>query len=212
MPAHRKFGEISWTASVAYAVGLITTDGCLSSDGRHLEFTSNDRNLIDTLKQCLGLHNVISRKRSGYTKKLTAFRIQFGNVVLHHWLCTIGLMPNKSKRLGRIRIPDEFFFDFLRGHLDGDGSIKVYDDPMFPRSRRLYIIFMSASLPHLAWIQQKTKQLAGVKGFMQNVTRAHTLTFAKKESLILLPYLYSKANLPRLERKFQRAQEFLHAY
>ena len=33
-------GEQQWTAELAYAVGLITTDGCLSQDGRRLTMTS----------------------------------------------------------------------------------------------------------------------------------------------------------------------------
>jgi len=35
--------EYKWTPELAYIVGLITTDGCLSSDGRHLTFTSCDK-------------------------------------------------------------------------------------------------------------------------------------------------------------------------
>ncbi len=37
---------MKWTANLAYAVGLITTDGCLSKDGRHIDLTSKD------LEQC----------------------------------------------------------------------------------------------------------------------------------------------------------------
>ena len=36
---------LAWTAELAYAVGLITTDGNLSSDGRHLGIPSKDREL-----------------------------------------------------------------------------------------------------------------------------------------------------------------------
>lgn len=209
MPAHKKYGEVSWTSNIAYAVGLLTTDGCLSPDGRHLEFTSNDRPLIETLRRCLGLSNRITKKRSGYTGRLTAFRVQFGNVILHRWLCTIGLMPNKSKRIKGIHIPHAFFFDFLRGHLDGDGSIKTYLDPVYPRSRRLYVIFMSASRPHLEWIRRRTKKLLGIAGFLREVPRAHTLTFAKRDSMKLLSRLYPSSNVPHLQRKFQLARRFL---
>ena len=102
--------EIVWTPELAYSIGLITTDGSLSSDGRHIDFTSNDKELIETLKTCLDLKNKISRKRSGYTGQLRAFRVQFGNVTLYKLLVDIGLMPNKSKRLKDLKIQDEFFF------------------------------------------------------------------------------------------------------
>jgi len=40
----------------------------------------------------------------------------------------IGITPAKSHTINQIIIPEEFFRDFLRGHLDGDGSITVYMD------------------------------------------------------------------------------------
>lgn len=34
---------ITWSPEIAYAVGLLTTDGSLSIDGRHIDFTSKDK-------------------------------------------------------------------------------------------------------------------------------------------------------------------------
>lgn len=201
--------EIFWTSELAYVVGLITTDGCLSPDGRHFDFTSNDLDLIKTFKRCLNLSNKIAKKRSGYTNKLTSFRIQFGNITLYKWLVEIGLMPNKSKRLGSLDVPDKFFFDFLRGHLDGDGSIRKYFDPVYQKSLRLYTTFMSASLPHLLWIRKRVTNLMGIKGFLQEVRGAHKLTFSKGDSIMLLRRLYYQSSVPCLERKFKIAEEFL---
>lgn len=36
---------VKWSPKIAYAVGLITTDGSLSKDGRHIDLTSKDRRL-----------------------------------------------------------------------------------------------------------------------------------------------------------------------
>ena len=152
--------KIIWSPNLAYAIGLITTDGSLSKDGRHIDFTSNDIELINNLKYCLKLENKIGKKLSGSTKKYSSFRIQFGDVLFYKWLLNIGLMPNKSKKLRSVKIPDKFFFDFLRGHLDGDGTIKRYNDPVYRNSLRLYISFVSASLSHILWIKQKITKLA----------------------------------------------------
>lgn len=210
MPAHKKNEIIIWTHNLAYVVGLITTDGNLSKDGRHLAFTSNDLDLIESLKNTLGLKNYVAKKKSGYTGKLSSFQIQFGNVVLHRWLCDIGLMPNKSKQLGVLNIPDEFFFDFLRGHLDGGGSIKKYYDAVYPKSLRLYTVFMSASLKHLIWIRDTVLKLIQTEGRLGKIARAHTLTFSKQNSIKLLSFLYPHAQVPRLERKFLIAKEFVN--
>lgn len=138
---------IKWSPAIAYAVGLITTDGSISKDGYHIDLTSTDVQLLKTFKKCLGINNKITEKLSGAGN--VSFRVQFGNVVLYRWLINIGLMPNKTKRVGALKIPNKYFFDFLRGHLDGDGSIRNYQNPVYPNSERLYIRFCSASPKHI---------------------------------------------------------------
>lgn len=118
--------EIKWTPELAYVVGLITTDGNLSSDKRHIVFVSKDIQLIELSKKILGLKNKIGVKKSGYTGEKSCYYIQFGDVVFYKWLQKIGLTPNKTKTLGELKIPDRFLFDFLRGHFDGDGTCYSY--------------------------------------------------------------------------------------
>ena len=47
-PKPKKKISTNWSAELAYAVGLIATDGCLSKDKRHIDFTSKDKELIKT--------------------------------------------------------------------------------------------------------------------------------------------------------------------
>ena len=200
--------EFVWTSEMAYAIGLITTDGNLSPDGRHFDFTSNDVDLIETFKSCLNLTNRIGRKKSTYTGKF-AHRVQFGDVFLYHKLVEIGLMPNKSKVVGALKIPNDLFFDFLRGSLDGDGSIKTYHDPIFKNSVRLYVKFTSASLKHVLWLQDTITKLIKIKGYIRKNTRAFDLTYAKKDSIVLLKKIYYTENLPCLKRKINIAKNFI---
>ena len=200
---------VKWSPEIAYVVGLITTDGNLSIDGYHLEMTSKDIQLLNTFKRCLGIKNKITTKLSGYTGKKSCYRVQFGNVILYRWLLNLGLMPNKTKRLGALRVPNKYFFDFLRGHLDGDGCIRKYQDPVYPNSERLYIRFFSASHKHIQWIQKKIKSLLGIKGYTRHETTGLLLSFAKKDSLKLLPYLYPTKNVPCLKRKYKIIKDFL---
>ncbi len=200
---------VRWNREIAYVVGLITTDGNLSIDGYHLEMTSNDIQLLDTFKRCLGIKNKIAAKFSTYTGKKSCYRVQFGNVILYKWLLNLGLMPNKSKKLGVLKIPDKYFFHFLRGHLDGDGCIRKYQDPIYPNSKRLYIRFFSASPRHIQWIQKKIKLLLGIEGYTRHEVTGLLLSFAKKDSLKLLPYLYPTKNVPCLKRKYKIIKEFL---
>lgn len=199
---------MDWSNDIAYVVGLITTDGNLSKDGRHITFISKDIDLIKTFKRCLCLNNKITPKPSGYSDKIYN-KIQFGNVKLYRWLLKIGLMPNKTKILGKLDIPRKYFFDFLRGHLDGDGCFRVFKDPVYPNSERFYIVFHSASLNHLKWIQNKINRLTGIKGWIEYSTRVWRLTYAKSESKILLPSLYYNKSIPFLKRKRNIIKYFL---
>jgi hypothetical protein len=205
---HPRQKEIIWTSDLAYAVGLITTDGCLYANGRTFDFTSKDRDLVETFCNCLKIENRIGTKRNGHGTS-TCWRVQFGNIVLYKFLLEVGLMPNKSKRLKELNIPNEFFFDFLRGHLDGDGSIKRYQDPIWPKSTRLYVVFISASSPHLVWIKEKIEELLGSSGFIQFHSGIYTLTFSKHNSIKLLNCLYPNDNVPCLKRTFDIAKDFL---
>lgn len=200
---------IKWSPEIAYAVGLITTDGCLSNDRRHIIMRSSDISQLKTFKNCLNLTNKISEtKNNGWAIK-PAYRVQFGNVILYKWLFHIGLMPNKTKRIGTLKIPDKYFFDFLRGHLDGDGYIRNFQDPVYPSSERLYIIFHSASLKHLKYLQRQIKNLLDINGSIMFHSKEFALQYAKKDSLKLLPRLYYDKKAPCLKRKYKIAHPFL---
>ncbi|MCX6743614.1 MAG: hypothetical protein NT116_05255, partial [Candidatus Parcubacteria bacterium] len=99
-------------------MGLITTDGNLSPDGRHLHFTSKDLELAALFKKILGLTNKIGKKSRGGDEEKKYYVVQFGDINFYRFLLSIGLMPNKSKILGSLKIPDRYFKDFLRGCID----------------------------------------------------------------------------------------------
>lgn len=202
--------KVKWSSKIAYAIGLITTDGCLSNDERHTIMRSSDIQQLKNFKKCLDLSNEISEtKNDGWAKK-PAYKVQFGNVVLYKWLLNIGLMPNKTKRIRALKIPNKYFFDFLRGHLDGDGCILKYQDSIYPNSQRLYVRFCSSSLNHLKWIRRRLEELLGIKGHFKKFKRTLGLAFAKKESLKLLPKIYPNPNVPCLNRKYKIVQPLIH--
>jgi hypothetical protein len=70
----------TWSPYLAYAIGLFTGDGCLQKGGRHLDFTSKEREQVELFRQCLGLTTKIGVKYSGAGNK--AYRIQFGDVLV----------------------------------------------------------------------------------------------------------------------------------
>ncbi len=199
---------MEWSPLIAYCVGLITTDGCLSGDERHVEFSSKDVELVEYVRHGLGSSNRICAKDRG-DRTWRYFRIQISNVRVYQWLQSLGLTARKSLTLGPLNIPDEFFSDFLRGHLDGDGNITSYNDPVYPNSLRLYVRFCSASRPHLDWLETTISRLWSIHGYQTVDTRAFRLSYAKRASIKLLKHIYASPNAPYLLRKRRIAAPFI---
>lgn len=203
----QKLISTKWTPQLAYAVGLIATDGYLSKDGRHIDFTSQDIEQVRTFKKCLGLKNIkIGLKTSGSSKKLYP-RIQFGDINFYRWLQKIGLTTKKSLVLSSLNIPNKYFFDFLRGCFDGDGSMFAFWDKRWHSSYMFYLSFASGSAKHLQWLQTVIRKLANVSGSIKLTKNCYQLVFAKKETKILFKKMFYKDGLPRLKRKFIKAQK-----
>lgn len=182
--------RIEWSAEFAYAIGLITTDGNLSPDGRHLNLTSKDEEMVVNFRTCLNLNNKIGRKSRGYDKAKKYFSLHFGDKNFYNFLLSIGLLPAKSKILDRLKIPEKFFSDFLRGCLDGDGTITISSHPE-SRYLQLRVRLSSASPKFLHWMKSEIRRILNIDGgYIEKKNRVLVLSFGKIDSLKILEFIY----------------------
>jgi hypothetical protein len=201
--------KIAWSPDFAYAVGLLATDGSLSIDGRHLNLTSKDRELIDTFKECLGLKNKVGRKGREKSKIKRYFQVQFGDRNFYEFLLSLGLTPTKSKTIGPLNIPKEYFADFLRGCIDGDGNIIIVKHPESQHSQ-LRVRLSSASPLFLYWVRTKLLRHLRLRGgWIERNRSVLILIYAKADSIKLLNFIYYKGAKRYLTRKYKVAQPFL---
>lgn len=192
---------MKWSADIAYAVGLMVTDGCLISDGRHLDLTSKDREQLLNFITCIDRAIPISKKKGPEGRMVN--RVQFSDVVLYRFLLEVGLTPKKTHTIGPLKIPEKYFFDFLRGHYDGDGTFYSYFDPRWKASYMFYLSFVSASKGHITWLQATIEKLIGVRGHITSA-EGHAviqLKYAKKETITLLKHMYPSPSVRSLSRK-----------
>lgn len=216
--------KFKWTPKLAYAVGLLVTDGNLSGDGRHITMRSVDVDLLKTFRSCIDLEgNKIATTHNDRNKERPCYRLQFSKIQLYNWLVGIGVTPAKTFTINSIKIPDKFFRDFLRGHLDGDGSIYTYLDKQkikghIYKNQRVYTKFMSASKNHAIWLYNKIQKLSGIRCAFSNRTYKKSnrmpiweIKFAKKASPELWRWIYYKKDLPCLERKRILSERFSEA-
>ncbi|MDP2927863.1 MAG: hypothetical protein Q8N80_03575 [Candidatus Omnitrophota bacterium] len=199
--------NIKWDNKLSYCVGLLASDGNLSKDGRHIVFVSKDIDLIKTFKICLGLKNKIAIKNSGYNKNGKYYYIQFGNVKLYRWLNNIGITANKSKTIGTLKIPNKYFFDFLRGLLDGDGCVTSFKH-LESKHPQIRVKFCSASKDFLIWLKSKIYNLLSLSGKIGTIPRVFELIYYKHSSIKLLKRIYNKSTV-FLNRKFEKTRILL---
>lgn len=159
-----------WTPAMAYAVGLIATDGCLIESGRAIAFVSQDAQLVETLLRRLGREPKVRIDRTRLGREV--YRFQIKDAVLHRWLEGAGLTPRKSLTLGPIQVPDALLAHVVRGLLDGDGSVidKVWRADTSRRSDYYYewfrAQFVSASRDHIEWLHARLRSELGLRGWV----------------------------------------------
>lgn len=202
--------KLAWSPEFAYVVGLVASDGSLQSGVNEVRFASTDRELADHYCRCLGLRpddvraekwpepdapqvHVRAEDRPPYKKQ---WHVIFSDFVYRARLAEIGLTPQKSRTLGPLAVPDEYFRDFLRGEFDGDGcwSKAKYANG----NTSLLGIFTSGSRTFLEWLRDSLKRLAGIE---RCSLRGIDLRYQGRAAEQLGRFLYYRRDLPCLSRK-----------
>lgn len=109
-----------WSPSMSYVLGLFCADGNLKKDSNTLSISLHvdDRHLIEKILDALNSnHKVLLPKN----KNMAALSID--NIHMYNDLVKLGMVPNKSKTIKCPDVPDRFIPDFIRGVMDGDGSV-----------------------------------------------------------------------------------------
>lgn len=199
----------SWSPEMAYVLGLIITDGCISKTGV-ISLSMNDRELLEKVKKVMGSeHNITPSK---HQKGLYYFH--FAREKLVEDLYKFGIFPRKSLTVKFPDVPQAFLANFIRGVFDGDGSV-FFDkrSQKFPLRSKFVsgsknfiegleknLIFLG--MPKRTIYRQKTKN-----------ARSYMFIFAHRDSLKLFDILYKNAqNGLFLERKYKRFLEGSTSY
>jgi len=196
--------SIKWDENIAYGIGLLTSDGNLSPDGRHFYFVSIDRELVENLRKAFKLKNRItlrSRLRGGIERY---YVVQFGDVALYESLNMIGITAAKSKTIKSVLVPRVYFSDFLRGLFDGDGTFYTFWDTRWPNSFGYQISFASASFPFVSWLKKQLTLRYGVKGFIRQGDGVFNLRYVKGDSRKIFDMMYHSRNRLFLKRKYNK--------
>ena len=157
-------------ADSAYVLGYIWTDGCVEMFGKDrktgswgilLECSLKDREILDNIKKMMKTESPV-RTRSrvlSYGKKIEMAKLCIYSNRLVEALMKYGIIERKSKADPiPIGIPEEFKLDFIRGVLDGDGSLGRET-----RNPSLFRLTFTGKQSLLRWVDQVLVGRLGVK-------------------------------------------------
>lgn len=110
----------NWSPEVAYVIGFFMADGCVEPKLNRIsiELSMKDYDHLLNIKNLMGSENPICIKKTRYSCGLYIHNRKMVNDIMK-----MGVIPNKTTRCRLPIIEDKYFYDFLRGYIDGDGSI-----------------------------------------------------------------------------------------
>lgn len=211
----------------AYWIGFLMADGYVNStDNRFgMELQQGDIHHIEKFLVCIGSNQKV-RTRTRYPKDGNAFikipthscSILLNNKMMHDDLIKAGVIPNKSLaiKLPEENFVDKYFFDILRGLIDGDGTIGLYKTGngfMKPS-----ISLVSASKELMTAIQQRLKcyniYISLTKRETEGRETMYKLRTEKQSTCFdLLYHLYKDSTEnSKLDRKYASSLEISNYY
>jgi hypothetical protein len=192
------------SARLAYAVGLIASDGYLDEGNNCVILTTTDFELVQIYQSVLGVQDTRVIITHPDPIRKTAYIMQICDYAFRTFIEDRGLTPKKSLTIGPLEIPDAVFVDFLRGELDGDGSWYVAHG--WRKVEYLVAKFTSGSRIYLEWLQSVIERLTGLVGRFSG----HGLVYNGYNAEKLGEWLYYATDLPCLTRKREKWVEWMH--
>lgn len=200
----------------AYLFGFIFADGYVvcRKETRNYEFAmqlqSQDKYILDILNKELGdVHSITHKNpqdkiingvftRSGHSDILRVYSKDIVNDLMEH-----GVVPDKTHNYMLPKVPNEYFFDFLRGYIDGDGC--YYDNHGY-----IGMHITCSSVEILEWVKLVLDEY-GISTFIyKEKDFKYRLHCTNKESVkTLVEFLYHDNFSLCLSRKYDKIKHLL---
>jgi mobile intron protein len=197
------------TQEKAYWLGFLYADGNISKIGDKnnyrisLELSLKDSEHLEKFRNFIGKE--IPNKKDSFR-----CRCSFVDKKMWKQLYNKGCTPQKSLKLkfpDKNILPLNLYNHFIRGYIDGDGSIFPNRNPRGNKKLRLSILGTKEFLKYLLFIFNRTdKKLYLNSRDKTKVTNCYFVEFGNKDSIRICNYLYNNAEI-YLERKFEKYNE-----
>lgn len=114
------------TCNTAYILGILASDGCVASQENciYIELQREDKEILEQINK--ELQNERPVKDYETTKGYKNSKLYFFSKKIKQDLALYHIIPNKTSYDNDFlsNINPKYYIDYIRGHFDGDGSIK----------------------------------------------------------------------------------------
>jgi hypothetical protein len=198
---NKNYFEIIDSEIKAYLLGYLVADGNISKKTNRICFciNKNDKSILELFKKELNSENLV-RDYTTFDKRTKKYYyssvFQVSSKKIKEDLKNLGVCENKSMLFKNVNIPKELFRHFLRGMMDGDGSISK--DKCNLISSKEFLEYLNYNyFNNKIYLEEMTKNL--------NTWKLHLQSYST--ILDFLNYIYKDSTV-YLDRKYQKYLQF----
>lgn len=195
-----------------YFIGIVSADGYIvnGKNDKGVELCHNhaDVLLLESLRDRISPDRPI-RHKPHKNHDSSAYRVKFNGKEIFDFLSNYMPISNKSYALTYpVNIPKEYLHHYLRGYIDGDGTIGVAKNQQTVNGKRKYyyvtrlrVLGTEAFLKGLTEAIQEALGIKPVKVSKKGKERVYEIQYSGKHANSILDFIYSDLTL-LLDRKF----------
>lgn len=199
-----------WSQKMAYILGFIAADGCISENPLELSITlaTKDIDHLKIIKNIVAPRNsiylgeaIVKEKRYKYARFSAASNYMCGRLI------ELGIMPRKSLKLKFPHIPNKYLNHFIRGYFDGDGSIYK------TKEKRWCLSFIGTHqfLDSTVRILENKIDVGPKTIYKSKHSNTYYISFGREDTIKIGKWLYLDSEI-QLKRKQNKFNELLNEY
>ena len=200
---NEKFFDIIDTPEKAYIIGMLAADGCVCKNTITLSLQENDKHILEEINSLLGSNRPLHFIKMDVGKNKWSLVIT--NKYMSNSLISKGIIENKSLFLEYPEcITVDLFPHFLRGLLDGDGTIG---------STRYHVGYTGTKML-LFNIAEKIENILNIHFYPQKEHCNNDITYSigiyrQDHCIKFLNYIYQNSTI-HLYRKYELYQKYIN--
>lgn len=197
----------SWSNEMAYVLGFICADGCISHRLNILTISQKEIEILEKIKKLMQAEqNIVHYSHQDIN------HLPIGSKAIVEDLLKLGITPKKSLTIKFPCMATEYISHFIRGYFDGDGTI-------CRQGTGWKVSIVSGSKDFIESVKEKFEQFSGVnaqKIYKHNDANAYMLGYYSRDNIIkIFNFFYDEYTLKNelcLIRKYNLFKEAISEF